>query len=132
MNRPQKKQRIRVTRASCGYELGKTYVVVRVDPIDSTLMAADEAGREGGWIKWEHCAVAGADISWDWLRGNIPVDALELLSAFDGLESLRLKTVVRDHILVKLPNLKERILEAQIELEDQNCQVAVMSDDDED
>ena len=42
-----------------------------------------------------------------------------MLSAFEGLEGLRLKNEVRDHILMQLPNLRDRILSAQIAMEDQ-------------
>ena len=45
-------------------------------------------------------------------------DALELLSAFEGLETLRLKDEIRDHILLQLPSLKDRILHSQIQLEE--------------
>ena len=119
MNNPQKKQRIRVTRASRGYELGKIYTIVRVDPNDSTLVAADSNGTEGSWVKWELCVLAGPEISWDWLKGQLPGEVLELLSAFQGLESLRLKPEVRDHILLQLPNLKERILSSQVAIEEE-------------
>ena len=119
MNNPQKKQRIRVTRASRGYELGKIYTIVRVDPNDSTLVAADSNGTEGSWVKWELCVLAGPEISWDWLKGQLPGEVLELLSAFQGLENLRLKPEVRDHILLQLPNLKERILSSQVAIEEE-------------
>ena len=59
MNNPQPKQRIKVIRPGRGYERGKTYTIVRVDPSDNTLVAADSSGKEGSWVKWDHC-VAGA------------------------------------------------------------------------
>jgi hypothetical protein len=63
--------------------------------------------------------LAGPEISWDWLKGQLPGEVLELLSAFQGLESLRLKPEVRDHILLQLPNLKERILSSQVAIEEE-------------
>jgi hypothetical protein len=126
MTRPQPKQRIKVTRPSCGYEPGKTYTIIRVDDNDNTLIAADSAGREGSWIKWDHCVQADGEIGWSWLKGQLPADALELLSAFDGLEALRLKDELRDHILLQLPGLKDRILHSQIQLEEEVDAVKAM------
>lgn len=119
MEQPQRNQRIKVTRRGKGYEPGKTYIVVRVDTNDNTLVAADAAGQEGSWISWSQCSPAGPDISWEWLKSHLPGESLDLLSAFEGLEKLRLKDEVRDHILNQLPNLRERILQAQVALEEQ-------------
>ena len=120
MNNPQENQRIRVNRSGRGYQRDKTYTVIRVDQSDNTLVAADSKGKEGSWIKWDCCSLAiNTDISWTWLKGQLSGDALELLSAFEGLEGLHLKSEVRDHILLQLPNLKARILESQIILDEQ-------------
>ena len=123
MKNPQVKQRIKVTRAGRGYQLGRSYTVVRVDPNDSTLVAVDSEGNEGSWIKWDLCAPASADINWAWLKAHLPAEALELLSGFEGLENLRLRDEIRDRILLQLPNLKERILAAQVQLEEENIAV---------
>lgn len=119
MKNPQKNQQIRVTRPGRGYTPSKIYTIVRVDPSDNTLIAMDSNGQEGSWIKWDHCVIAGPDIGWDWLKGQLPGEILEFLSAFHGLENLRLKPEVRDFILLQIPNLKERILQAQIAIEEQ-------------
>jgi len=119
MNNPQVKQRIKVKRPSNGYERGKTYVIVRVDPNDNTLVAADAQGREGSWIQWRHCEPCAHDINWPWLKAHLSSEALELLSGFDGLENLRLKDDIRDRILLQLPNLEDRILSAQVQLEEE-------------
>jgi len=119
MNNPQAKQRIKITRPTRGYVPGKTYTIVRVDNSDNTLMAADSQGKEGTWVKWDHCVPAAGDVCWSWLKTQLSGDALELLSAFDGLEHLRLKDEIRDHILLQLPNLRERILRSQIQLEEE-------------
>ena len=118
MNNPQPKQRIRVSHRGRGYEPGKTYTIVRVDSGDNTLVADDSNGIEGPWIKWTQCHPAG-DINWSWLKTQLSADALELLSAFEGLENLRLKDEIRDQILLQLPGLKDRILRSQIQLEEQ-------------
>ncbi len=119
MKRPQPRQRIRVTHPSRGYECGKTYTIVRVDDNDNTLVATDSEGKEGSWIKWDYCVPATAEIGWSWLKGQLSADALELLSAFENLEMLRLKDEIRDHILLQLPGLKDRILHSQIQIEEE-------------
>jgi hypothetical protein len=119
MTNPQPKQRIKVIRPGRGYERGKTYTIVRVDPSDNTLVAADSSGKEGSWVKWDHCVAGGGEVNWSWLKGQLSADALELLSAFEGLEALRLKDEIRDHILLQLPGLKDRILRSQIQLEEE-------------
>jgi hypothetical protein len=119
MNNPQVKQRIKVKRSSNGYECGKTYFIVRVDPNDNTLVAADSQGKEGSWIAWALCELSAHDINWSWLKAHLASEALELLSAFEGLENLRLKDDIRDRILLQLPNLKDRILSAQVQLEEE-------------
>jgi hypothetical protein len=119
MKRPQPKQRIKVTRPSRGYECGKTYTIVRVDNDDNTLVATDSEGKEGSWIKWDCCVQVTGEIGWSWLKGQLSAEALELLSAFENLESLRLKDEIRDHILLQLPGLKDRILHSQIQIEEE-------------
>jgi hypothetical protein len=119
MNNPQPQQRIKVTHSGRGYERGKTYTVVRIDHSDNTLVAIDASGKEGSWVKWDHCIAAGGEVNWSWLKGQLSADALELLSAFEGLEALRLKDEIRDHILLQLPGLKDRILRSQIQLEEE-------------
>ena len=119
MKNPHRNQRIRVTQSTRGYEPGKVYTVHQVDPDDSTLTATDMNGKDGQWISWNHCVEAGPEISWDWLKGQLPGEVLELLTAFEGLEQLRLKNEIRDHILHQLPNLKQRILDAQVAIDEQ-------------
>ena len=119
MNNPKKHQRIRVPRATNGYQPGKIYTIERIDASDNTLIAKDTSGKEGRWIKWSECVCATPDVNWEWLKGQLPGEILELLSAFNGLENLRLKNEVRDYILLQLPQLKERILQAQVALDEQ-------------
>ena len=132
MKNPRVGQRIRTSNVQ-GYERSKTYTVSCVDPGDNTLRATDSTGREGNWIKWSQCREVGPDISWEWLKSQIPGDVLELLSAFNGLENLQLRPEVRDHILLQLPDLKRRILESQLALfeGDDLSQPSESEDDDE-
>jgi hypothetical protein len=125
MNDPQKNQRIKVLRSIRGYEVGKSYVITRVDSTDNTLIAVDADGKEGSWLKWDDCVITGDEISWAWLKGQLNGETLELLSAFDGVEGLRLKDELRDHILIQLPNLKDRILRSQIQIEEERGPVGV-------
>ena len=122
MKNPQVKQRIKVNRPGRGYQPGKSYLVARIDNSDNTLIATDAEGNEGNWIKWDHCMPAGDDINWSWLKGQLSGESLELLSAFEGLETLRLRDEIRDRILLQLPNLKERILCCQVQIEEE-CNV---------
>ncbi len=91
------------------YSPGQTYVVCEVDADDSTLKARDSAGESLNWIKWDDCALA-ADIGWEWLKAHLPSDALDLLGAFEGVEHLRLKEDIRNHLVKEIPDLRERIL----------------------
>jgi hypothetical protein len=119
MKNPRKNQRIRVIRETRGYERDRVYTIDRVDTSDNTLTAADASGKVGPWVQWINCAPAGPDVGWDWLKAQLPGEVLELLTAFQGLEKLRLKNEVRDHILLQIPNLKERILQAQVALDEE-------------
>lgn len=119
MDNPRIKQRIKIKRPTRGYERGKTYVVVRIDNNDNTLIAADSEGKEGPWVQWRNCEPCVDEINWNWLRNHLPTEALELLSAFEGLDGLRLNDSIRDRILMQLPNLKDRILASQVQLEEE-------------
>lgn len=99
-----------------GYQSGKTYTVTKVDSNDHTLCASDASGGEGNWIRWADCQLSDA-IGWEWLKGVLPAEALDLLSNFDGLQHLSLKEEVRNKLLLKIPNLKSAIVEAQLELQ---------------
>jgi hypothetical protein len=119
MNNPQRNQRIRIAGNNRGYSANQIYTITKVDPSDNTLTATDSDGREGPWVKWDNCFPAAPNISWEWLKTQLPSEVLELLSAFNGLETLSLKPELRDYILSQLPNLKDRILQAQIALDEQ-------------
>ena len=101
------------------YLPNETYTVVRVDANDQTLVAKDDFGEEGHWIRWSDCA-QHAEIGWEWLKTKLPAEALDLLSAFDGLESLSLREDIRNHLITKMPDLKNRVLGA---LEEQEVQM---------
>ena len=93
------------------YQRGETYEVVDIDRNDSTLRARDVAGNTRSWIRWQDCEPA-EEIGWDWLKGQLSAEALELLSAFDGLQSLKLRPDLRAALVKQVPALKERVLDA--------------------
>jgi hypothetical protein len=93
------------------YRRGESYVVVEIDGGDSTLKARDEHGQTGRWIRWRDCEKFN-DIGWEWLKGQLSVEALELLSAFDGLQTLRLRPEIRIALVERLPALKEKVIDA--------------------
>jgi hypothetical protein len=98
------------------YRRDETYEVVEIDHNDSTLRARDETGAVGRWIRWQDCDVSD-EIGWDWLKGQLPAETLELMSAFDGLGTLKLRADLRVAIIQHLPALKVRVIEACAELE---------------
>ncbi len=124
---PMKSPRRRLGSATCPFKLGErirpiamfdchdyrrdeSYEVTEIDTRDSTLRARDENGQTGSWIRWLDCEKAG-EIGWDWLKGELSAEALELLSAFDGLSSLRLRSELRIALVASIPDLKGRILD---------------------
>lgn len=93
------------------YREGETYTVEDIDAADATLRARDSSGAIHAWIRWCDCKAAGG-IGWEWLKSQLPAEALELLSSFHGLERLRLRPEVAVALVEELPSLKEKILEA--------------------
>jgi hypothetical protein len=98
------------------YQPGSVYTVTTVDCNDSTLKARDQQGEEGNWIKWADCQKF-SDIGWDWLKTVLPAQALDLLSAFDGLEQLTLREEIRNRLVLQIPALHEKILSAHAAME---------------
>lgn len=98
------------------YRRGESYEVVRIDPSDGTLKARDYHGDTGSWIRWADCEKCN-DIGWDWLKGQLSAEALELLSAFDGLNTLTLRPDVRCALAGQVPALKDKVLDACLALE---------------
>lgn len=99
-----------------GYEPGRIYRVTSVDSNDSTLKAQAANGQEGGWIKWRDCQKAN-DIGWEWLKTVLPAEALDLLAAFDGVESLSLREDLRNRLIMQIPGLHDKILGAMADEE---------------
>lgn len=100
------------------YQPGKIYVVSRVDPTDNTLKGTEDgSGRELLWVAWDRVRLITSEIGWDWLKTQLPDDVLEILSAFDGLDQLTLKTHIRDQIVRSTPNLLQRILISKMEID---------------
>lgn len=98
------------------YRRGESYEVVQIDPNDSTLQARDEHGRVGHWIRWRDCEMFN-EIGWEWLKGQLSAETLELLSAFDGLQNLKLRPEIRIALVERLPALKEKVLDVCVALE---------------
>jgi hypothetical protein len=98
------------------YDEGGSYVVSDIDPMDCTLRARDDNGKIRSWIRWADCRLV-TEIGWNWLKGQLPADALELLSAFNGLERLKLREDVTTALVAEIPTLKQRILECIEDLE---------------
>lgn len=118
IRQPKAGQRFQVQGSSRphNYKPGTTYRVSRVDPNDQTLIGIGPDGEEGTWINWADVKLVN-DISWEWLQQNLPAEAVDLLSAFDGLSLLSLSEDVRNHIVLQTPDLRQRILDAQVDLE---------------
>jgi hypothetical protein len=89
------------------YKVGHVYRVQKVDS-DGSFIAVDSHGCTGDWLKWIDCEPVGT--GWDWLRGQLDARSLDLLSAFDGVESLQLRTEVESHVIASIPNLADVIL----------------------
>ena len=98
------------------YRRGESYEVVNIDPNDSTLQARDEHGQTGRWIRWRDCEKF-EEIGWEWLKGQLSAEALELLSAFEGLQTLKLRPDLRIALVQQVPGLKDKVLDACVSLE---------------
>ena len=103
------------------YRRGECYEVMEIDHRDGTLNARDEHGRTGAWIRWRDCEKDDS-IGWEWLKGQLSSDTLELLAAFDGLQNLKLRPEVRIALVRQLPDLKEKLLNACVSLESKSNQ----------
>lgn len=100
------------------YRRGEIYQVVNIDENDSTLQARDRAGQMMRWIRWVDCEKVD-EIGWEWLKGQLSADALELLAAFDGLDTLTLRPEIRAALIQQVPGLKDKVLDACVALENQ-------------
>lgn len=89
------------------YQTGGIYRVHQVDS-DGTFRAIDDLGIERDFLRWEECRAVG--IGWEWIRDYLDSRSLDLLSAFDGLENLRLRDEVETKIITSIPNLADTIL----------------------
>jgi len=113
--------------AGNGYQADQVYTVVSVGTNNSTLMASDSTGRTGSWVRWDNTEPA-IEIGFEFLKQHLPAASWELLSAFDGILQLRLKDEIRDQILITLPDLKTRVLLAQMTLDQRNAASFVVKD----
>jgi hypothetical protein len=90
------------------YQVGRVYRVHQVDG-DGTLKAIDDFGIEGDFLRWKDCQPVG--IGWEWIREHLDARSLDLLSAFDGLDHLRLRDEVEAKVITVIPNLAGAILD---------------------
>lgn len=110
------KVRLRKDHQENGYDHSTTYTIGQVDCSDSTYRVRGPDGALKGWISFTAMQPATA-IGWEFLKDALPGEALDLLAAFKGLDSLELDDQVVHHILSNLPDLQERILSAVHNLE---------------
>lgn len=110
------KVRLRKDHQENGYDHSTTYTIGQVDCSDSTYRVRGPDGALKGWISFTSMQPATA-IGWEFLKDALPGEALDLLAAFKGLDSLELDDQVVHHILSNLPDLQERILSAVHNLE---------------
>jgi hypothetical protein len=105
---PNEGSRIRVISKSNPhqYQLGGVYRVCQVDE-DGTFRAASEGGWVGDFLQPEDCEIFG--IGWDWLRHQLDAHALDLLSAFEGLDSLTLRSDVEAALIASIPDLEKAV-----------------------
>jgi len=110
------KVRLRKDHQENGLDHSTTYTIGQVDCSDSTYRVRGSDGALKSWISFSALQPATA-IGWDFLKDALPGEALDLLAAFKGLDSLELDDQVVHHILSNLPDLQERILSAVHHLE---------------
>lgn len=112
------KVRVRKNHNDNDYDHSTVYAIGQVDCSDSTYRLRGADGALKNWVPFSAVEPA-TSIGWDFLKGALPAEALDLLAAFKGLEGLVLDEQVIHHILSKLPDLQDRILGAVHDLEAQ-------------
>lgn len=110
------------------YRIKGIYRVSRVDN-DGTFKAVDENGNVGDYLRWSECRPVG--LGWEWIREHLDARSLDLLSAFDGLEGLTLRSDVESGVITSIPNLANAILDI-IPVVDQQRENLHKQDPDED
>ncbi len=103
--------RIRPVRNSNShnYRIGAVYTINLIRGI--RFRAVDAAGAQGNWLAWEDCELVSVH-GWDYCRKVLDPDAIDFLSAFDGIERLTLRPDIKDRILLERPGLHDAILGA--------------------
>ena len=112
MKNPTKGQKVKVIGNSNRhhYDIGTTYTVSTVDTNDNTCRLADNSGNTRDWCAFDDIEPSVA-IGWAWLQQNLAPDVVDLLSLFDGIEHLTLKTEMSSAILQTIPDLKKSLLD---------------------
>lgn len=107
-------QLVRVLRAgpTHNYTVGERYTIAAIDKSDSTLRLSGgpDKGPPRGWLPFADAAPVG--VGWEYCKGALPEEIVTLLSACRGVQSLALKSDVRDELIRSLPDLRERLVEA--------------------
>lgn len=92
------------------YIVGRAYIVHEIDT-DGTFKARDlDSGVVGNWLRWRDIDVV-PPIGWDFCRSVLPPEVITFLSAFDGIESIRLRDDIKTRILRRMPNLYDAIMQ---------------------
>ncbi len=105
-----------VANSNCHhYRINSVHRVHQIDS-DGTFRAIDEFGIEGDFLLWADCIPVG--LGWAWLREHLDARTLALLSAFDGLENLRLREDVETRVILADPTLADTILRILPEVEE--------------
>jgi hypothetical protein len=112
---------------SHNYQVGGVYRVHDVDD-DGTFRATDDDGRVGDYLKWMDCEPVG--LGWDWLRTQLDGETLDLLTAFEGVEHLTLRSDVEAMLISAIPHLDSAIREVLPVLEN-SADSALMQGEDE-
>lgn len=95
------------------YTVGRAYVITEVDD-DGTFKARDpDSGVVGNWLRWKDIDIV-PPLGWDFCKGVLPPEVVTFLSAFQGIESIRIRDDIKTRILRKIPNLYDAIMEEAV------------------
>ncbi len=125
MKNPVKGQRVRIIGNTVGHPYpvdgGAVYTVTAIDNSDDTVkLVAVNGSESSGWIPFSDISPT-IHVGWDYLRTQLPAEALELLSSFDGLEELSLKPEIAARVVLRTPNLKESLIEIAVEMAEEKA-----------
>lgn len=136
---PKEGMKVKVIANSNGHDyiLGATYSICGIFIADETCRLSNAIRRGIRWCPFSDLAAAN-QIGWDWLRDNLPSEAIDILGAFDGLDGLILKEEIANALVSGLPDLRQRILDVteaqanQAQADDAKSDADAAADDDSD